>query len=50
MFTRKFTRKEFVRKGFLAVMVILVSPIFKIFTSRTNISHKDARYYKNLAG
>jgi len=50
MFNKKITRKEFLKMGFLGILAILAMPIFRIFTSRSNVSHKDARYYKNLAG
>ena len=50
MLHRKITRKEFLKAGFLGILAVLVLPISRIFGARGNISHRDARYYKNLAG
>ncbi|NQT75707.1 MAG: hypothetical protein HQ566_04205 [Candidatus Omnitrophica bacterium] len=50
MLTKKITRKEFLKTGFLGIVAVLAAPILKILGPRPNVSHKDARYYKNLAG
>lgn len=50
MFTKKITRGEFLKIGFLGMLVVLALPLLKILRQRKNISHKNARYYKNLAG
>lgn len=50
MLDRKITRKEFLKTGFLGIMTLLALPISRMFGPRDNVSHKDARYYKDLAG
>ena len=50
MFNKKITRKEFLRTGFLGILAILALPILKMFSARDKVSHKEAKYYKNLAG
>lgn len=50
MFSKKITRKEFLKTGFIGILAIFTLPLFKLFSFRGNVSRKDARYYKNLAG
>jgi len=50
MLNKKITRKEFLKAGLLGILAVLALPIFKIFSARDNVSHKDASYYKKLAG
>ena len=50
MLNKKITRKEFLKTGLLGIIAILAMPIFRIFSVRKDVSHKEARYYKNLAG
>jgi len=50
MLNKKITRKEFLKMGFLGILVIFTLPIFRKFATKHDVSHKDARYYKNLAG
>ena len=50
MLHKKITRKDFLKTGFLGILAILLVPILKMFRAREDTSHKDARYYKNLAG
>lgn len=50
MFNKKITRSDFLKTGFIGILAFLALPIFKIFASRNNVSQKDARYYRNLAG
>ena len=50
MFTKKITRKEFLKSGFLGILAILVLPFFKMLGTRDKVSRKEAKYYKNLAG
>ncbi|MFC1667297.1 hypothetical protein ACFL0P_05500 [Candidatus Omnitrophota bacterium] len=48
----KITRKQFLKIGFLGILGVLAAPILRIFGARDkdNVSHKDASYYKDLAG
>jgi secreted PhoX family phosphatase len=50
MFNNRMSRREFLKRGFLAVLAILTFPILKMLRMPEKVSHKDARYYKNLAG
>ena len=50
MFNTKITRKEFLKRTLLGFMAILAMPLFRLFSSKKDVSHKEARYYKNLAG
>ena len=50
MLHKKITRKEFLKTGLLGVLAIIALPFFKIFGARDKVSHKEAKYYKNLAG
>ena len=50
MLKNKITRKEFLKTGFLTIIAILAMPFLKILDKGSNTAHKDARYYKNLAG
>lgn len=50
MLNKKITRKQFLKRSFLGILAVLALPILKVFSNRDNISNKDARYYKNLAG
>lgn len=50
MFNRKITRKEFLKSGFIVIAAFLAAPLYRIFNRRRKVSHKDASYYKNLAG
>ena len=50
MLNKKITRKDFLKAGVLGILTVLALPILKIFSARDNVSHKEARYYKNLAG
>ena len=50
MFNKKITRKEFLKSGFIGMLAVLTVPIYKILNARRNVSHKEASYYKNLAG
>lgn len=36
--------------GFLGIIAAVVLPFLKIFRNTDNVSHRDAEYYKNLAG
>ncbi|MDP8229533.1 MAG: hypothetical protein P9L93_00310 [Candidatus Gorgyraea atricola] len=46
MFGKKITRKEFLKTGVLGILGVLIAPLLKIIPRK----HKEARYYKNLAG
>ncbi|MBU1147347.1 MAG: hypothetical protein KKD11_03255 [Candidatus Omnitrophica bacterium] len=46
MLNRKITRSEFLKTGVLGILGILFAPLLKIIPRK----HKEARYYKNLAG
>ena len=46
----KITRKEFLKAGLFGIVVILIAPVLRLFNNRINVSHKNAGYYKNLAG
>ena len=50
MFKRKITRKEFLKSGFIVIAAFLAAPIYRIFNTRRNVSHKEASYYNDLAG
>ncbi len=50
MFNKKITRSDFLKTGFFGILAFLALPIFKMFTNKDNVSQKDAKYYKNLAG
>jgi hypothetical protein len=50
MFNSKITRREFLKRGFLVILAILAFPILKILRMPEKVSHKDASYYKKLAG
>jgi len=50
MINKKITRKEFLRIGFFGILSLLAIPVFKLFGKEKEVSHKEARYYKNLAG
>jgi|GEM_PF-1003755 len=50
MMNKKITRKQFFKAGFLGIMAIIAMPLLRLFNPRPDISRKDARYYKNLAG
>ena len=50
MFDRKITRKEFLKIGILGILAVFAAPILKILNARNNVSQKEARYYKQLAG
>ncbi len=50
MLGKKITRKAFLKTGFLGVVAILAAPIFRIFSARKDVSLKEAKYYKDLAG
>ncbi len=50
MLKRKITRAEFLKTGFLGALAFLALPLLRIFNNRSDVSQKDARYYKNLAG
>jgi len=50
MLNKKITRKEFLKTGFLGIMAMIAMPLLRLFNLKANISHKDGRYYKNLAG
>lgn len=50
MFEKKITRKDFLKTSFLGIMAFLAFPVFKILNIRKDLSHKEARHYKNLAG
>ena len=50
MLKKEVTRREFLRTGFLGILAILALPLSRIFSIKDNVSHKDAKYYKELAG
>ncbi len=50
MLNKKLTRKEFLRTVFLGLAAIIAMPLLRLFNIKANVSRKDARYYKNLAG
>ncbi|MFH1854127.1 MAG: hypothetical protein ABH815_02320 [Candidatus Omnitrophota bacterium] len=50
MLDKKITRKEFFKIGLLGIFAALAAPFLRLLNSRPNISYKDAKYYKNLAG
>ena len=50
MLKRKITRGEFLKAGFFGILAVLVLPVFRMFSNKSNVSRRDARYYKNLAG
>ncbi|MFC1509626.1 hypothetical protein ACFL60_08095 [Candidatus Omnitrophota bacterium] len=50
MLNKKITRKEFLASSFLGLTAFLAIPLFKIFNTRKRVSHKEAKYYKNMAG
>ncbi|MDP6685365.1 MAG: hypothetical protein QGI05_00260 [Candidatus Omnitrophota bacterium] len=49
MFKKKISRGEFLKTGFLGILAILFLPLLKLFDAK-KASHKEAKYYKNLAG
>jgi len=46
MLKEKISRKEFLKTGILGILGVLIAPLLKIIPRK----HKEARYYKNLAG
>ncbi|MBU0758807.1 MAG: hypothetical protein KKC66_01480 [Candidatus Omnitrophica bacterium] len=50
MLNKKLTRKEFLKVVFLGLAAIIAMPLLRLFNIKANVSRKDARYYKNLAG
>jgi len=50
MIDKKITRKEFLKIGFFGILSILAMPVLKLFGGGKEVSHKEARYYKDLAG
>ena len=50
MFREKITRREFLKTALTGILAVLALPLLRFFGNRNNISHKDARYYKNLSG
>ncbi|MBU4343539.1 MAG: hypothetical protein KJ902_01170 [Candidatus Omnitrophica bacterium] len=50
MLKKQITRKEFLKTGFLGILTILALPLSRIFSIKDNVSRKDAKYYKELAG
>ena len=50
MLNKKITRAEFLKNSILGIIAILLMPALKIFNRKANVSNKDARHYKNLAG
>ena len=50
MFTKKITRKEFLKTGFVGILAILALPVLKMFSNKDKVSHKEARHYKHLVG
>jgi len=50
MLRKKITREKFLKLSFLGILAILVLPVFRMFSNKSNVSRRDARYYRNLAG
>lgn len=50
MLKKKITREEFLKLGFLGILAILALPVFRMFSNKSDVSRRDARYYRNLAG
>ena len=50
MFDQKITRAEFLKSSILGMITVLFIPVLRIFNHKENVSNKDARHYKNLAG
>ena len=50
MLNQRITRAEFLKRGLLGILALLATPLLKLFGTRGNVSQKDAKYYKDLAG
>jgi hypothetical protein len=50
MSDKKITRAEFLKSSILGIITVLFIPVLRIFNHKENVSNKNARHYKNLAG
>jgi hypothetical protein len=50
MLNKNITRAEFLRKSIVGAIAILVIPVLRISGHSGNVSDKNAKYYKDLAG
>lgn len=50
MFDKKVTRREFLKMVGFAMMAIFAIPLIKKMNFFKSNGHKEARYYKKLAG